>query len=94
MHITMPVPGRGVVMIEAASFIGTHDRAPADLVDEGFGVPEEAVLLIYRDRTRERSVRLLFPNAESARARADALVRTRRTRRRDVSVTPLAKALF
>lgn len=94
MHITMPVPGRGVVMNEAVSFIGTHERTPADLVDEGFGVPEEAALLVYRDRTRERSVRLIFPNSESARARADALVRMRRTRRRDVSVTPLAEALF
>ena len=80
-------------MIEAASFIGTHERTPADLVDEGFGVPEDAALLVYRDRTRERSVRLIFPNAESARARADALIRMRRVRRRDVSVTPLAEAI-
>ena len=80
-------------MIEAASFIGTHERTPTDLVDEGFGVPEDAALLVYRDRTRERSVRLIFPNAESARARADALIRMRRVRRRDVSVTPLAGAI-
>ena len=80
-------------MNEAVSFIGTHERTLADLVDEGFGVPEDAVLLIYRDRARERSVRLIFPTVESARARADALIRMRRARRRDVSVTPLAEAL-
>ena len=80
-------------MNEAVSFIGTHERTLSDLVDEGFGVPEDAVLLIYRDRTRERSVRLIFPTVESARARADALIRMRRARRRDVSVTPLAEAL-
>ena len=91
MHITMPVHGRGVVMIEAASFIGTHERTLADLVDDGLDIPEDAALLVYRDRTRERSVRLIFP--ESARARADALVRMRRARRRDVSVTPLSEAL-
>ena len=80
-------------MNESVSFIGTHERTLSDLVDEGFGVPEDAVLLIYRDRTRERSVRLIFPTVESARARADTLVRMRRARRRDVSVTPLAEAL-
>jgi len=80
-------------MNESVSFIGTHERTLSDLVDEGFGVPEEAALLIYRDRTRERSVRLIFPTVESARARADTLVRMRRARRRDVSVTPLAEAL-
>ncbi|MDE0341031.1 MAG: hypothetical protein OXI82_02735 [Nitrospinae bacterium] len=80
-------------MNEAVSFIGTHERTLSDLVDEGFGVPEDAVLLIYRDRNRERSMRLIFPTVESARARADALVRMRRARRRDVSVTPLAEAL-
>ena len=80
-------------MNEAVSFIGTHERTLSDLVDEGFGVPEEAVLLVYRDRTRERSVRLIFPTAKSARARADALIGMRRARRRDVSVTPLAEAL-
>ncbi|MCY4383876.1 MAG: hypothetical protein OXE44_12075 [Nitrospinae bacterium] len=80
-------------MNEAVSFIGTHERTPADLVDEGFGVPEEAALLVYRDLARERSVSLIFPNVESARARADALIRARRTRRRDVSLTPLTEAL-
>ena len=80
-------------MNEAVSFIGTHERSPADLVDEGFGVPEEAALLVYRDRSRERSVRLIFPNSESARARGDALIKKKITRRRDVSVTPLTEAL-
>ena len=80
-------------MNETASFIGTHERTPADLVDEGFGVPEEAALLVYRDLSRERRVSLIFPDIASARARADALIRMRRTRRRDVSVTPLAEAL-
>ena len=80
-------------MNESVSFIGTHERTLSDLVDEGFGVPEEAALLVYRDRNRERSVRLIFPTVESARARADALIRMRRARRRDVSVTPLAEAL-
>ena len=80
-------------MIEAVSFIGTHERTLADLVDEGFGVPEDAALLVYRDCTRERRVRLIFPSSESARARADALIRMRRARRRDVSVTPLTEAL-
>ena len=80
-------------MNEAASFIGTHERTLSDLVDEGFGVPEEAALLVYRDLTRERRVSLIFPNLESARARADALVRAKRARRRDVSVLPLAEAL-
>ena len=80
-------------MNETASFIGTHERTPADLVDEGFGVPEDGALLVYRDRSRERSVSLIFPNMESARARADAIVRMKRARRRDVSVTPLAEAL-
>ena len=93
MRIAMPAPGRDVVMIEAASFIGTHERTLADLVDEGFGVPEEAAVLVYRDLSRERSVRLIFPNSESARARADALIRMRRARRRDVAVTPLSEAL-
>ena len=71
-------------MNEAVSFIGTHERTLSDLVDEGFGVPEGAALLVYRDRSRERSVSLIFPNAESARARADALVREKRARRRDL----------
>lgn len=93
MHINMPVPGRGVVMIEAASFIGTHERTLADLVDEGFGIPEEAALLVYRDLARDRRVSLIFPSSEAARARADALVRMRRVRRCDVSVTPLTEAL-
>ena len=57
------------------------------------GVPQDAALLVYRDLSRERSVRLIFPTVESARARADALIRMRRARRRDVSVTPLAEAL-
>ncbi len=92
MHITMRMSGRGV-MNEAVSFIGTHERTLADLVDEGFGVPEGGVLLVYRDLNRERCVRLLFPNVESARARADALIRAKRARRRDVRVLPLAEAL-
>ena len=80
-------------MNEAVSFIGAHERTLSDLVDEGFGVPEEAALLVYRDRSRERSVSLIFPNAESARARADALVREKRARRRDLVLLPLAEAL-
>ena len=92
MHITKRMSGRGV-MNEAVSFIGTHERTLADLVDEGFGVPEEGALLTYLDVGRERRVRLLFPNVESARARADALIRAKRARRRDVSVLPLAEAL-
>lgn len=81
-------------MNEAVSFIGTHERTLSDLVEEGFGVPEEAALLVYRDRSRERRVSLIFPDMASARARADALIRMRRTRRGDVSVTPLTEALF
>ena len=80
-------------MNEAVSFIGTHERALSDLVDEGFGVPEEATLLVYRDRTRERSMNLIFPDMASARARADALIRMKRTRRRDLVLLPLAEAL-
>lgn len=80
-------------MNETASFIGTHERGLSDLLEEGFGVPEKAALLVYRDRSRERRVSLIFPNMESARARADALIRMRRTRRRDVSVAPLTEAL-
>ena len=80
-------------MNEAVSFIGTHERTLADLVDEGFGVPEEGALLTYLDIGRERRVSLIFPNLASARARADALIRAKRTRRRDVSVLPLAEAL-
>ena len=80
-------------MNETASFIGTHERTLSDLVDEGFGVPEEAALLVYRDRTRERRVSLIFPNMESARARADALIRIKRARRRDLVLLPLAEAL-
>ena len=85
--------GRGVVMNEAASFIGTHERTLADLVDEGLGVPREAALLVYRDLSREISVSLIFPNLETARARADALIRAKRARRRDVCVAPLTEAL-
>ena len=92
MRITMRMSGRGV-MNEAASFIGTHERTLSDLMDEGLGVPEEAALLVYRDLTRERRVSLIFPNLTSARARADALVRAKRARRRDVSVLPLTEAL-
>ncbi len=92
MRITMRMSGR-YVMNEAASFIGTHERTLSDLVDEGLGVPEEAALLVYRDLTREISVSLIFPNLASAHARADALIRARRTRRRDVSVLPLTEAL-
>ena len=92
MRITMRMSGRGV-MNEAASFIGTHERTLSDLVDEGFGVPEEAALLVYRDHSREISVSLIFPNLASARARADALIRAKRARRRDVSVLPLTEAL-
>ena len=80
-------------MNETASFIGTHERTLSDLVDEGFGVPEDGALLVYRDRTRERRVSLIFPNIASARARADALVRMRRARRRDLVLLPLAEAL-
>ena len=80
-------------MNETASFIGTHERTLSDLVDEGFGVPEKAALLVYRDRSRERRVSLIFPNMASARARADALIRMRRTRRRDLVLLPLAEAL-
>ena len=80
-------------MNETASFIGTHERALSDLVDEGFGVPEDGALLVYRDRTRERRVSLIFPDMASARARADALIRMRRTRRRDLVLLPLAEAL-
>lgn len=80
-------------MNETASFIGTHERTLSDLVDEGFGVPKEGALLVYRDRTRERRVSLIFPTIKSARARADALVRTRRARRRDLLLLPLAEAL-
>ncbi len=80
-------------MNETASFIGTHERTLSDLVDEGFGVPEDGALLVYRDRTRERRVSLIFPNMESARARADALIRMKRTRRRDLVLLPLAEAL-
>ena len=80
-------------MNETVSFIGTHERALSDLVEEGFGVPEEAALLVYRDRSRERRVSLIFPNMESARARADALIRMKRTRRRDLVLLPLAEAL-
>ena len=80
-------------MNEAVSFIGTHERALSDLVDEGFGVPEKAALLVYRDRSRERRVSLIFPNMESARARADALIRMKRTRRCDLVLLPLAEAL-
>ena len=80
-------------MNEAVSFIGTHERGLSDLVDEGFGVPEEAALLVYRDRTRERRVSFIFPNMASARARADALIHEKRTRRRDLVLLPLAEAL-
>ncbi len=80
-------------MNDAVSFIGTHERALSDLVDEGFGLPEEAALLVYRDRFRERRVSLIFPNMASARARADSLVRMKRTRRRDLVLLPLAEAL-
>ena len=79
-------------MNETASFIGTHERTLSDLVDEGFGLPEDGALLVYRDRSRERRVSLIFPNMASARARADTLVRTRRTRRRDLVLLPLAGA--
>lgn len=81
------------IVNETASFIGTHERTLSDLVDEGFGLPEEAALLVYRDRTRERRVSLIFPNMASARARADSLVRMKRTRRRDLVLLPLAEAL-
>lgn len=80
-------------MNEIASYIGTHERTLTELIDEGFGIPEQGVLLIYRDHSRERSVSLIFPNAASARARAKALIRMRRTSRRDVSVLPIAEAL-
>ena len=80
-------------MNETASFIGTHERTLSDLVDEGFGVPKEGALLVYRDRSRERRVSLIFPTIGSARARADALVREKRTRRRDLLLLPLAEAL-
>ncbi len=80
-------------MNEAVSFIGTHERTLSDLVDDGLDVPEEAALLVYRDLSREISVKLIFPNIESARARADALIRLKRARRCDLSVTPLREAL-
>ena len=80
-------------MNETASFIGTHERTLSDLVEEGFGVPEDGALLVYRDRSRERRVSLIFPTIKSARARADALVRMRKTRRRDLLLLPLAEAL-
>lgn len=80
-------------MNETVSFIGTHERGLSDLVEEGFGVPEDGALLVYRDRTRERSMSLIFPNMASARARADALIRMKRTRRRDLVLLPLAEAL-
>ncbi|MDE0332851.1 MAG: hypothetical protein OXL41_13395 [Nitrospinae bacterium] len=92
MKITTAEPG-SVVMSEAVSLIGTHERTLADLVDEGFGVPEEAALLVYRDRTRDRGVRLICPNVESARARADALVKMKKARRRDLVLLPLTEAL-
>ncbi len=78
-------------MNEAASYVGAHERTLAEMVDEGLDVPREGAVLLYRDR--ERGVRLIFPSAESARARADALVRAGRTRRRDVRVVSLAEAL-
>lgn len=80
-------------MNETASFIGTHERTLSDLVDEGFGLPEEAALLVYRDRSRERRVSLIFPNMASARARAEALIQEKRTRRNDLVLLPLAGAL-
>lgn len=89
----MRMRGRGVIMNEAVSFIGTHERTLADLVDEGLGVPREAALLVYRDRSRERSVRLIFPDVASARARADALVRMKKARRSDLVLRPLIEAL-
>lgn len=79
-------------MNETASFIGTHERTLSDLVDEGFGLPEDGALLVYRDRSRERRVSLIFPNMASARARADALIQEKRTRRRDLVLLPLAGA--
>ena len=80
-------------MSEAVSLIGVHERTAADMVEEGLGVPAEGALLLYRDAARERRVGLLFPDAESARARADALVRSGRARRREVRVLSLAEAL-
>ena len=55
--------------------------------------PKMAALLVYLDRSRERRVSLIFPNMASARARADAIIRMRRTRRRDLVLLPLAEAL-
>ena len=78
---------------EAVSFIGAHERALADMAEEGLGVPAEGALLLYRDRTRERRVRLLFPDSGSARARAAALIRSGRARRREVRVLSLPEAL-
>ncbi len=80
-------------MNEAVSFIGAHERTATDMVEEGLDVPAEGALLLYGDAARERQVSLLFPDAASARARADALVRSGKARRREVRVLSLAEAL-
>ena len=59
-------------MNEAASFIATHERTLTDLIEEGLGVPEDAALLVYRDRSRERRVSLIFPNRSHRPARTPA----------------------
>ncbi len=56
-------------MDDHASYIGAHERELRDLVDEGFELPDKGVVLIYRDRRRDRLIVQLYPNRRIAEAR-------------------------
>lgn len=69
-----------------ASYISAHERSPRELVEEGFGLPAEGVLLTYLDRRRGRSVARLFPSRPAAEAWA-------RGSGEEAAILPLGEAL-
>jgi len=71
---------------DEASYISSHERGPRELVEEGFGLPAEGVLLTYLDRRRGRRVARLFPSRPAAEAWA-------REGGEEAAILPLGEAL-
>ena len=80
-------------MNDHASFIGAHERGLSDLMEEGIEIPDESVVLTYRDLLRDRHIVQLYPCRAAAEARAAETLRARRARRGGCLIRPLAEAV-
>ncbi len=80
-------------MNDHVSYIGAHERGLCDLMDEGIEIPDESVVLTYRDLLRDRRVVQLYPSRAAAEARAAETLRAKRARRGDCLIRPLAEAV-